>query len=344
MKTVVITAAGAALGAAAVAMLMSNSGEAASGPASRYSAPMNASYSPSPGSNYQQAPGGYPAASAPPSASEHLNSVQPQSQLPNSDTCSKAGTFPSDRSLGPAPYNRAVLDAIRKVPANRGFSRNAAALPKIVHADGANIQVDWDKLGQSKCSDAGYLAFIGAIQGLQKEGLRLDPAVVQRLADTGGGDGVGVAGRFLANGPGIARLFTEANIGRNFTSLNEALPGDFVKIFWNDQVGVKESGHTVVFTGVKNGNVCFWSSNDSTNGAAEKCVPQSKINNMVFSRIENAGNVNCIADIKPADPWLVGLKSGSSSYGEMCQKVACTSVSRAPVQVADPTGPRNASK
>jgi hypothetical protein len=107
--------------------------------------------------------------------------------------------------------------------------------------------------------------------------LSLKPGVAERLLVTGQHDGVGVWGRWNASGPGTARLFEELRLGKNFTSIDQAEPGDFLKIFWNDQIGSKEFGHSVVYLGRgSNGEVIYWSSNKKGGyGRAE--VPPSKI-------------------------------------------------------------------
>jgi hypothetical protein len=72
---------------------------------------------------------------------------------------------------------------------------------------------------------------------------------MENLLIRGQGDGVGIWGRWNANGPGTARLFEELHLGKNFTSFEEARPGDFMKIFWNDNIGGTESGHSVIYLG-----------------------------------------------------------------------------------------------
>ncbi len=65
--------------------------------------------------------------------------------------------------------------------------------------------------------------------------------------------------------PGPPGFFHEADLGRNFTSFDEARPGDFMKVWWNDEIGARESGHSVVYLGTAmhpDGEyVAYWSSN-----------------------------------------------------------------------------------
>ncbi len=90
----------------------------------------------------------------------------------------------------------------------------------------------------------------------------------------------GVWGRWNANGPGTACLFRELDLGPNFTSWNTAKPGDFMKIFWNPNVGRHEHGHSAIFLGVIQENgveiVHFWSSNIPY-GFGEKRFPRPKL-------------------------------------------------------------------
>jgi hypothetical protein len=136
-------------------------------------------------------------------------------------------------------------------------------------------------------------------------------------------DGDGVWGRWNANGPGTARLFFELGLGRNFTDFAEARPGDFMKIFWTDEVGSTEHGHSVIFLGteVVNGvpSVRFWSSNIPA-GFGEKTVPRSRIVHAIFSRLESPGNLANVKTAPEVDPYLAGLVTKRSSYPEALAK------------------------
>ena len=77
--------------------------------------------------------------------------------------------------------------------------------------------------------------------------LQLDYETLDALMIHGQRDGAGIWGRWNANGPGTARLFSELGIGRNFDDFEEAEPGDFMKIFWSPEVGREEHGHSVIY-------------------------------------------------------------------------------------------------
>jgi hypothetical protein len=139
--------------------------------------------------------------------------------------------------------------------------------------------------------------FVSALEELDRRGqIHFEPGVAEKLLVSGQHDGVGVWGRWNANGPGTARLFEELHLGHNFTSIEQAQPGDFLKIFWNDQIGAKEFGHSVVYLwhgpnreGVE--VVQYWSSNKKGGyGRAE--VPRSKVSQMLFSRLDQPERIN----------------------------------------------------
>lgn len=123
----------------------------------------------------------------------------------------------------------------------------------------------------SFCSSATYLLFARVLQKLQDQGLKLDPKVVAELASIGDPkeviagrlDGIGLFGHWNADGPGTAVLFHRLGLGSNFTRLEQARPGDFLKIFWNDKIGKGERGHLVVYLGSSpdRNRIQVWSSN-----------------------------------------------------------------------------------
>lgn len=172
----------------------------------------------------------------------------------------------------------------------------------------------------SFCSGATYIVFIRTIEALRESGrLQLDFATLDQLMVRDQHDGEGVWGRWNANGPGTARLFHELNLGENFTDFARAQPGDFMKIFWNKNVGQRESGHSVVFLGTVNRPdgeyVRFWSSN-IPNGYGEKEVPRSKIANAIFSRLETPANLARIHDVPATDSYLASLLRKKSNFAE----------------------------
>ncbi len=159
-------------------------------------------------------------------------------------------------SAGGTAFNQVVLDQIRAMPSGGGYSASHVATQRLggsVVLTPLGFEVAAARAEPSYCSGATYLVFIKTISALQRAGkLSLDPEAQRALLISGQRDGQGIWGRWNANGPGTARLFHELDLGRNFSDYAEARPGDFMKIFWNDAVGRKEHGHSVVFLGLGN--------------------------------------------------------------------------------------------
>ena len=154
--------------------------------------------------------------------------------------------------------------------------------------------------------------------------LQIDRALWAALLPLKLADGEGLWGRWNANGPGTPRLFHELELGSNFTSFEDARPGDFMKIFWTDAVGRDEHGHSVVFLGLQSQDgtesVRFWSSN-KPGGYSEKSVPRSKIARAIFSRLDNPRNISRVTLLPARDAYLAGLLTKNSSFaeaGRMC--------------------------
>src|SRR5438270_4727485 len=163
----------------------------------------------------------------------------------------------------------------------------------------------------SFCSGATYLVFIRTIEALRATGqLHLDFPTLEQLLIRDQHDGEGIWGRWNANGPGTARLFHELGLGRNFDNFNEAQPGDFIKIFWSQEVGRSEHGHSTIFLGMENRlgveHIRFWSSNIPS-GYGEKSVPRNKIAYAIFSRLETPTNLSRIHDAPVVDAYLASL-------------------------------------
>ena len=221
-------------------------------------------------------------------------------------------------------FNAIVLEQIQSMPSGGGYATTRAAHDALVgstsfSSDG--IQIKAGNAHPSFCSGATYLVFLKSLQALQSRGaIHIDAITWKKLAPSRMADGIGIWGRWNANGPGTARLFHELGLGRNFTSFEEARPGDFLKIFWNESVGKNERGHSVIFLGLENKDgvehVRFWSSN-KPNGYGEKSVPKSKVARALFSRLELPANLNQIANLPARDKYLANMLSVDSSIEEV---------------------------
>ena len=234
-------------------------------------------------------------------------------------------------TLHAADFNAIVLEQIRKMPEGGGYATTREAhqaLNSAVALSPLGLRVESSKAQPSYCSGATYLLFLKTLAAAEKQGL-CPPATSssESLLPKAMPDGVGIWGRWNANGPGTARLFHELGLGKNFTSWGQARPGDFMKIFWSSDVGKKERGHSVVFLGIemKDGveHVRFWSSN-KPGGYGEKSVPKSKVAAAIFSRLENPSNIQRVATMPKKDAYLASLLTHESSFGEALQKTGAT--------------------
>ncbi len=241
---------------------------------------------------------------------------------------------PSSLAAPPPDFNQLVLNAIKKMPRGGGYSVNRMASAglrrSMVVRENGELVVNAKHAKPSYCSGATFLVFLYAIQEAErKKYLRLVPAAAWSLRARGQQDGVGVWGRWNANGPGTASLFHETKLGRNYESYADARPGDFMKIFWTDEIGRKEFGHSVVFLGVyqKRGvkMVKFWSSNQP-GGYGEKSVPMSKIKWAIFSRVTDISKVNRVHRIKQKDPFLASMLTKSYTRAQIRKKVGMKKV------------------
>ena len=231
---------------------------------------------------------------------------------------------------GAAPYNALVLTQIRAMPQLGGYSASHQASVRLGSAVGLGgpygLAIEASRACPSYCSGATYLLFLKTVNALIARGdLPADDRMFAALLINGQRDGEGVWGRWNANGPGTARLFYELGCGVNFSDFAKAQPGDFMKVFWNDHVGKREHGHSVVFLGEETVNgvpsVHFWSSNIGM-GYGDKYVARSKISAAIFSRLTKpAALVRAPALSPKVDPYLASLTSTDSSLaeaGRMC--------------------------
>ncbi len=211
----------------------------------------------------------------------------------------------------------------------------------------------------SFCSSATYGALIKALLLWDTKGvisrqawLFMKPfvGIVDNMNEKGfyQSDGQGFWGMMNGNGPAVAVLFHQLKAGFNFTAYRgaktqacketpderyltddewrnhpvwqQAVPGDFMKIFWNrdDDSGaiigdngvkgdLQEHGHSVIFMGIdSDGNVTYWSSNGPGENPAEmgygigRC-DKTKIQRVVFSRILYPEKFDNVKKLLPKD-------------------------------------------
>jgi hypothetical protein len=241
----------------------------------------------------------------------------------------KTGVEEESDPLVSSSTNSVILKMIEKMPKGGDYRTSAESIHKLESAiklDGDHLSVNPEIAKPSFCSAATYLVFVLALEELfDQRQTPFGPGVAEKLLVSGQQDGVGVWGRWNANGPGTARLFAELNLGPNFISIEQAQPGDFLKIFWNDQIGFKESGHSVVYLGHgRNSNgievVQYWSSNKK-GGYGKAEVPRSKIKEMIFSRLDSPERINRIGAGLERDEYLASMLVRSGNLEEMKEKI-----------------------
>lgn len=223
-----------------------------------------------------------------------------------------------------------VLESVGEMPARGGYELTASPPRRMGAAfswqmnNGAPTLLSLDPriATPSYCTTATYLIFYKVLQKYWAT-LPTVPGleVLERLKPNMENDGIRIWGRWNSNGPGIAKLIHETGIGFNFDNIDDALSGDFLKIYWNDQVGKLEKGHTVIFLGVDTVNgeevIRFWGSNSSTQGYGVKAIPKKDAIKTLFTRLTNlSANVN-IASLPETDLFLESMLSKISSWDEL---------------------------
>jgi hypothetical protein len=235
----------------------------------------------------------------------------------------------ADRDALPSSaINKLIVEVIHRMPTGGDYSVSSNSIQKLesaIGADGNHLTVDVAVAKPSFCSSATYLVFVSALKELnERRQIEFDSGVVEKLLVTGQHDGVDVWGRWNANGPGTACLFKELDLGRNFTSIEQAEAGDFLKIFWNDHIGAKEFGHSVIYLGHGLNSegvevVRYWSSNKKGGyGRAE--VPLSKIKQMLFSHLEHPERINLISSGLKRNDYLASMLVRDGTLEEMKEK------------------------
>jgi hypothetical protein len=234
----------------------------------------------------------------------------------------------------PDTPNKYILRAIEAVPSGGGYAVTKTAMANLRRSmridDNGSLALTPAIARPSFCSSATYLIFLSVIEEMEARGhLKLSTATKKKLLVENQADGVGVWGRWNANGPGTARLFYELKLGRNFVELSRAQPGDFLKIWWTDAVGATEKGHSVIFLGTRKDesgalSVLYWSSNIPL-GFGQKAVAMSKIKHMVFSRFEHPEALNDVDRVSPKDGYLTSMLTANESFTNVPGRVGASS-------------------
>jgi hypothetical protein len=160
----------------------------------------------------------------------------------------------------------------------------------------------------SFCSSACYLHLLNTLEiwdSAQERPVISEQAWLALIPRLEQADGVGPWGWANANGPGLAVLIHTLGAGINFEDWRYARPGDFMKIFWTDQIGHREFGHLTVLIKYSDDQVSFWSSN-MPDGYGVKTVPKEQIKRVIFTRITRPERFNLAPHIG-VYPWLSDL-------------------------------------
>lgn len=219
--------------------------------------------------------------------------------------------------------NRYVLSAMTTMPKGGGYDASPAAVDRLAAAvklEQGVIKQDLKVAKSTFCSGATYLVFLRTVEMLRKNGsIKLKPEAVERLAKMDVKDGEHVFGRWNANGPGVAKLFAELGCGSNFTSFADAKPGDFMKIWWTDEIGVKERGHMVIFMEATETKVQFWSANQP-NGYSTITVDRDKIKRVIFSRLERVDRLANVVKLSAKNDFLADMLTKSFTWEQVAKE------------------------
>jgi hypothetical protein len=254
-------------------------------------------------------------------------------KIPIRETASPAAPATSD-------CNALILQIINKMPQGGGYATNSAATSKLVEAaavqKGKSGPATRPELAQpSYCSGATYLVFLGVVdQLIQDKKLKLSDEDRAALEVRRQLDGVGVWGRWNANGPGTGKFFHDLGLGSNHDGLDQAKAGDFLKIWWNDKIGRSERGHSVIFikhakTPEGEDGVQFWSSNEP-DGMGLKTVPRKKIIRALISRFEHPEALTKLSTLPAKDAFLAGMLERDCPVEEYLQTVGVDAGAAAP--------------
>lgn len=225
-------------------------------------------------------------------------------------------------------YNQWVIDAINKMPTAGGYELTATSVKKMRDAfswklDGSDqLDLNAMKATPSYCTTATYMVFYKVLERYwATTGRRPSRALLERLKPNLERDGLRTWGRWNSNGPGTAKFFTDAALGENFDQIEKAKPGDFLKIFWNAEVGKNERGHSVIYMGKQLLNgvemIRYWGSNTSTQGFGFKVIPKSDAERLLFSRLTQIQNFENVALTPEEDKFLASMLSVVSSWSEV---------------------------
>lgn len=217
--------------------------------------------------------------------------------------------------------NERVMTAITEMPKAGGYVLTNTSAEALRDSFSWNLdEIIFQPKTPSYCTTATYGVFFKALLSYWKEQGFPEKAVIEFYKANMEYDGVGVWGRWNSNGPGTAKFFRDLDLGKNFTELSEARPGDFLKIYWNLEIGKNERAHSVVFLSADKDTITFWSSNTDTKGFGVRTIDKSLAKRLLFSRLERPENAANMLKVPLTDDFLASMLTKVSSWAEV-QKV-----------------------
>lgn len=184
-----------------------------------------------------------------------------------------------------------AMDSVKSVisegiiPAKRGYSMKSASVSKI-EMDGSQVQVSFGPGKSSHCSSFSRTAFLKQLADLHNSGqMKLEERHVKFLGgkevfEATYGNTMSMAALYQELGG--TTLYGEGRRADMVRVLQQAKPGDSL------QIGRKNgTGHNTFFDAIdwKKGEVCYYSSNGKTKGAARQCESFGVLSQVAVARL-----------------------------------------------------------
>lgn len=217
-------------------------------------------------------------------------------------------------------FNDRVLKAVQEMPKKGGYVLTSVSPVKLRDAFSWNMDellITEAKAIPSYCTTATYIVFFKVLKSYWAENGYPAKEIQELYRANVESDGVRIWGRWNSNGPGTAKLFYDSGLGTNFDDLSKARSGDFLKIWWNDEIGKKESGHSVVYLSSDATSITFWSSNTSTDGYGIRTIPKTMAKRLLFSRLERPENAVNMMSQPSTDSFLESMLTRESTWKEV---------------------------
>ncbi len=233
--------------------------------------------------------------------------------------------------LSAAELNPHILRVIEQMPIGGGYAADRTAEQHFARSgvvwreQEQRLVVSPRDASPTFCSAACYMVLLRALQDCESRGdVQFPPSVWRALrVEWPHPDGVLSWGRFNANGPGCAVWAHDLGAGINFCSPFLARPGDFLKFFFTEHLGVSERGHLVIFLGlVQNGGekcIRFWSSN-KPGGYGVRSLPLRSLHHLIFTRIIRPERIRNVLNLPASDSWLGSLLRAPTDWDTVCRR------------------------